>query len=108
MCLTFSCDPSEVYFIDEEETCTASIGKLPVEKIEQAGFTQKQALAIIRALIPISVTLEDYYVESSFQFVATEDDIVYDAEKGFASDDGKIGGYFGYYFGSDNEPDLPI
>lgn len=119
MCLTFSCEPSEVWFVDEDKkTCTVSIKQLPIEKIEQAGFTQKQALAIIKALIPVSVTLEDYYVESTFEFSAGEDDMYKEEneEKGFSGErklsDGTTktiyGGYFGYYFASDNEPTLPI
>ena len=104
---TFNCELDEIQFVDEEETCTISIKTLPVEKISKAGFTQKQALAIIKSMIPICITLNSYYVESTFEFA--EDETTYDEDKGFTDvEGGTVGGYFGYLFASDNEPILPI
>ena len=105
--MMFNCDPNEIYFVDDEETCTVSIEALPVDKILKAGFTQKQAMTLIRAMIPICVTVNTYFVESTFEFSA--DEMTFDDEKGFTDvEGGTIGGYFGYLFGSDDEPELPI
>ena len=107
LCKTFNCEPNEVHFEDDEEPCTVSIKALPIDKIAKAGFTQKQALAIIKAVMPVCITLNSYYVESTFEFA--EDETTYDDEKGFTDvEGGTVGGYFGYLFGSDNEPILPI
>lgn len=104
--MIFNCDPSEIYFTDEPESCTISIGSLPVEKIAEAGFPQKQALALIESMIPICISVNPYYVESSFEFAA--DETTFDDKKGFTDKEGGlIGGYFGYIFASDNEPKMP-
>lgn len=109
--MIFKCDPSEIHFenetSDEAKMCTLEIVKLPVDKISQAGFTQKQAMAIIKAMIPICVSVKDYFVESTFEFA--ENETTYDNDKGFTDvEGGTVGGYFGYFFASENEPEFPI
>lgn len=110
---TFEDDGTNMFtFADDENTfdakmCTVEIVKLPLDKIAKAGFTQKQALALIKALIPICVSVEDYFVESTFEYA--ENETTFEAEKGFTDvEGGTVGGYFGYLFGSDDEPEFPI
>ena len=110
---TFESDGEELFITAENENsydakmCTVEIVKLPIDKIAKAGFTQKQAMALIKAMIPICVSIQDYFVESTFEFA--EDETTYDSEKGFTDvEGGTVGGYFGYLFASEDEPEFPI
>lgn len=110
---TFETDGDDIFILSNNETsfdakmCTVEIVKLPVDKISQAGFTQKQALAIIKAMLPICISLRDYFVESTFEFA--ENETTYENDKGFTDvEGGTVGGYFGYLFASEDEPEFPI
>ena len=99
----FNCDPSEIHFVDEESMCTISLETLPVDKIKEAGFTQKQAWETIKTMIPVCISLNDYYVPSTFEFAADEN--TFNERKGFTDvEGGTVGGFFGYIFASENEP----
>ena len=103
---TFDCDPSLIIIEDGEEPFTARIVAIPLGAIIQAGLTTTQAYAIVKSLLPIGIKLTSFVFEGTFEFGAGEDD--FDDAKGFANNEGTIGGYFGTTFTNDSDEILPI
>lgn len=98
--------PNEIELVEQEESCTVKLEKMPINVLAQAGFTSKQAVQMIENLLPICVTLEADMFEGTFEFSAIENE--YDENKGFADDAGTIGGTFSMLLGEDKDTPLPI
>lgn len=108
----FNCKGSDISLEDIEVTetdtpCVLKLTKFPIQVLIDAGFSSRQAVAMIESLLPVGVTLAADNFEGSFEF--SEMDNVYDNKAGFADIDGSIGGYFGLLLGEDDTiPVLPI
>lgn len=116
ICLTFNCEPSEVYIKENftDTTSSVAIEKLPLGVIAKSGMNTAQTIQIIKRLLPVGIEVEAFSFEGTFEFSATEDDMSVDgATKGFTDTEENmtvetaIGGYLGgIYDGNDQE--LPI
>lgn len=107
ICMTFDCEPSQVYIKEKDSPCTVELVVLPLSVINRAGLTTKQTVAMIKQLLPVGITLESFLFEGTYTFGNLEND--YDEEAGFCDvEGGTIGGYFGLVYGEDEEPLLPI
>lgn len=106
ICATFGCEKSDILIEDTIYPCTVNASVFPVVQINEAGFTASQALAIMRSLMPICITLAPIMI-GSFCFADGEDE--YDDEAGFTDvEGGTIGGDFAIVYGSDEEIELPV
>lgn len=105
VCATFGCSENSIKFEDVYAECTVRATVFPMNEINEAGFTAAQALAIIKSLLPVCVTLEPIVVDGTFEFADTEG--VIDDEAGFADDNGTIGGTLSWIYGGDGY-ELPI
>lgn len=105
VCATFACRENSIKFEDVYAKCTVRATVFPMNEINEAGFTAAQALAIIKSLLPVCVTLEPIVVDGTFEFADTEG--VIDDEAGFADDNGTIGGTLSWIYGGDGY-ELPI
>lgn len=106
MCLLFKADASEISISETDNPCEVEITKLPLTVLLEAGFTSKQAVEIVKTLLPICVTLVATGFEGTFEFSATADEASDTA--GFADDAQTIGGFFGMLYGEDEDAPLPI
>lgn len=107
ICMTFDCEPSQVYIKEKDSPCTVELVVLPLSVINRAGLTTKQTVAMIKQLLPVGITLESFLFEGTYTFSNQEND--YDEKAGFCDvEGGTIGGYFGLVYGEDEEPLLPI
>lgn len=102
---TLNCDKSDISVKEGADPCVAEIN-LSLKVINAAGFTANQATALIKALLPIGISLENSLYEGTFEFGELETD--YDEEKGFSDDAGTIGGYLGMTAGENQDIILPI
>ncbi len=92
---------------EEERPCVVKLTKFPVQILLNAGFSSRQAVAMIESLLPICVTLAADNFEGTFEFA--ESASVYDELAGFGDVEQTIGGYLGLYLGDDDKiPVLPI
>lgn len=105
LCLTFNCNPQDIYIVDGEEPLTVEVKKIPFSIINNAGFSATQAVAIIKQLLPPSVKVVGNFTGT---FAFTSNATTKNAEKGFANLDRTTGGYFGAIITSGVETDLPI
>ena len=107
LCITFNCEPTEVYIKEGSHPCTVEIAMLPLNVLNRAGLTVKQVIGMVERLLPVGVTLDTFLFEGTFLF--SDDDWVETMTQGFASDDGTIeGGYLGVVNGEEDEIVLPI
>lgn len=108
ICMTFDCEPSEVYIAEKEDPCVVELVVMPLAVINKAGLTTRQTVELVKQLLPVGVALESFLFEGTFCFSETETE--YDTEAGFAisETDQSIGGYLGIVYGEDDEPELPI
>lgn len=106
VCATFGCEQSALKFEESTDPCTIKAKVFPVKEINAAGFTASQALAIIKSLLPVCVTLETIVVDGTFEFADSEG--VIDNNAGFTDvEGGTIGGTFGTVYGGEGS-ELPI
>lgn len=92
---------------EEERPCVVRLTKFPVQILISAGFSSRQAVAMIESLLPICVTLAADNFEGTFEFAESAG--VYDELAGFGNVEQTIGGYLGLYLGDDEKiPVLPI
>lgn len=101
----FGCKIAEISLDDikvteTERACVLQLTKFPLHILTDAGFTSKQAVAMIETLLPVCVVLEAHEFEGTFEF--SEKTLEYDEVAGFADDNRKIGGYFGLLLGEDD------
>lgn len=107
ICYTFGCTPKDVLITEDETPLTVHVEKVPLDKIIKAGFSSQQAEAIIKRLLPVSVTIETLQFEGTFEFGETEGE--YDVEAGFGETlDGDTGGYLGLLGSQESIGELPI
>lgn len=108
LCATFDCEPSQVLFTIEEAPCTVTLAALPLASIVGAGLTTSQTVALVKALLPVGVTLDSFLFDGTFEFAANEG--VFENDKGFTDVEGndEIGGFFGVTNGDENDILLPI
>lgn len=108
----FDCEAGDVSLDDIEVTetetpCVLKLTKFPIQVLIDAGFSSRQAVAMIETLLPICVTLAADNFEGTFEFTNIADE--YDKKAGFADEAGTIGGYLGLLLGEDDTiPVLPI
>ncbi|WP_302326277.1 hypothetical protein [Enterocloster lavalensis] len=92
---------------EEERPCVVKLTKFPVQILISAGFSSRQAVAMIESLLPICVTLAADNFEGTFEFAESVG--VYDELAGYGNVEQTIGGYLGLYLGDDDKiPVLPI
>ena len=97
----------DLEIVEGECPCVVRLTKFPVYVLINAGFSSRQAVAMIESLLPVCVTLSADNFEGTFEFADTAD--VYDEQAGFGNIGQTIGGYLGLYLGDDdNIPVLPI
>lgn len=107
ICITFDCEPSQIYIVEAQNPCTVDIIVLPLSVIIHAGFTTSQTLTLIKSLLPVGVTLETFLFEGTFELASTEG--ITDIDKGFSSYEGsENGGHLGITGTGENDPILPI
>lgn len=93
--------------MEEEQPCVVKLTKFPVYVLINAGFSSRQAVAMIESLLPVCVTLSADNFEGTFEFADTANE--YDEGAGFGNLEQTIGGYLGLYLGDDDKiPVLPI
>lgn len=93
--------------VEGERPCVVRLTKFPVYVLINAGFSSRQAVAMIESLLPVCVTLSADNFEGTFEFADTAD--LYDEQAGFGNIGQTIGGYLGLYLGDDDKiPVLPI
>lgn len=106
ICATFGCDNTALKLEESDNPCTIKATVFPVSEINAAGFTAAQALAIIKSLLPVCVTLEPIVVDGTFEFA--DDEGIIDDAAGFTDvEGGEIGGTFGWIYGGEGSA-LPI
>lgn len=103
----FECEANEIILRDGTAPCVVEIEKFPLDVLISAGFTSKQAIAMLELLLPIGVTINDANFDGTFEFSDTADE--YDELAGFGDIEQTIGGYLGLLLGDDeNSPVLPL
>lgn len=103
----FGCGAEQIVIRDSEKPCRVRLETFPLELLVSAGFSSKQAIAMIESILPIGVRVDDANFEGTFEFAETEGE--YDEAAGFADVEQTIGGYFGLLQGEDeNSPILPL
>lgn len=93
ICATFNSAADETDICESDIPCTVENAILPFKVLQESGMTMTQIIELIETLLPITVTLGVLDLTGTFEFSDAEDE--YDELKGFANDDGSIGGYFG-------------
>lgn len=106
LCETFDCEPSQVIILDGDDPFTVNVTALPLSVINEAGLTTSQTVAILKSMLPVGMTLTSFLFDGTFEFGANDSD--YDETKGFADDNGTIGGYFGATSSDISDNTLPI
>lgn len=108
ICMTFDCEPSEIYIAEKEEPGVVELVVIPLAIINKAGLTTRQTVQLVKRLLPVGIELESFLFEGTFEFSNVENE--YDKTKGFAISETNqsIGGYLGIVYGEDDEPILPI
>lgn len=92
---------------EEDRPCVVKLTKFPVYVLIKAGFSSRQAVAMIEALLPICVTLSADNFEGTFEFSEEYGD--YDENAGFGDPEQLTGGYLGLFLGDDDTiPILPV
>lgn len=103
----FNCEPSDIVLNDSEKPCRVELSRFPLEVLVNAGFTSRQAVAMLEMLLPVGVTIDNGKFEGTFEFAETATE--YDENSGFGNIEQTIGGYLGLLLGSDAvEPILPL
>lgn len=94
--------------LSETETpCVVRLTRFPTYVLVNAGFSSRQAVAMIEMLLPVCVTLSADNFEGTFEFADSSE--IYDEAAGFADLSMTIGGYLGLLLGEDDKiPVLPI
>lgn len=100
-------DNSSELAIDDAEGGNVHIRSIPLATLVSSGFSSRQAIQLIKQLLPIGVGIITDGFEGTFEFDSSEN--VYDESKGFADLNNSFGGYLGLMLGDDdNAPVLPL
>lgn len=107
ICYTFGCGLEDVLITEDKTPMTVHVERVPLDKIVNAGFSSQQAEAIIKRLLPVTVTVKTLQFEGTFEFAETEGE--YDEKVGFGDTvDGEMGGYLGLLGSQESMEELPI
>lgn len=107
LCMTFNCEPKQVYIEETNEPCQVKMVTLPLDILNTSGMTVNQVTQLIQSILPICIRMDSLSLEGTFEFADNEND--YNITKGFCdAEGGNIGGYLGYISSDTNEPVLPI
>jgi len=97
----------DLEIVEDDRPCVVKLTKFPVFVLVNAGFSSRQAVAMIETLLPICVTLSADNFEGTFEFSDSVNE--YDESAGFGDIEQTVGGYLGLYLGDDDKiPVLPI
>lgn len=96
----------DIVIEEADEPCTVKVVKLPLDALIAAGFTSRQAVELIKMVMPVGISVVAENFDGTFEFSATADE--YNEDAGFADDEQTIGGYFGLLYGEDDETVLPV
>lgn len=100
-------DNSNELAIDDAEGGNVHIRSIPLATLVASGFSSRQAIQLIKQLLPIGVGIISDGFEGTFEFDSSEN--VYDESKGFADLNNSFGGYLGLMLGDDDSaPVLPL
>ena len=77
----------------DEETRSVKIVDIPLDVLDEAGCTPEQIKQVVESMLSTGVYVQSAEFTGTFEFGEGENE--YDAAKGFADDNGTIGGYFG-------------
>ena len=100
-------DNSNELAIDDAEGGNVHIRSIPLATLVASGFSSRQAIQLIKQLLPIGVGIITDGFEGTFEFDSSEN--VYDESKGFADLNNSFGGYLGLMLGDDDSaPVLPL
>lgn len=116
--IMFNCSQGDIELedfdiADDDAPCVVRLTKMPFLTLIAAGFTSKQAVALIESVLPVCVTLKADNFEGTFEFGEYFNDeqgerMEYDELKGFGNVEQTIGGLLGLMLGDDEESPLPI
>lgn len=105
--MVFSANGGDIIMQDSEKPACVKLTRFPLQTLVNAGFTSRQVVDMINAILPICVSVDADEFEGTFEFAETGNE--YDAEAGFADIEQTIGGYFGMLLGDDdNYKILPL
>lgn len=94
LCVTFDCKPSQIYIEESQEPCMVNVIKLPLEVIVKIDISPESTTKLIKSILPVGITLQNYLYEGTFTFSDYEDE--YNENEGFCDvEGGTLGGYFG-------------
>lgn len=99
ICVTFSCEPTDIALAELDEPCKLRLEGLPISKLMESNIDIDTAVQIVYGLMPAGVQLEGVDFSGTFEF-AGGTELVYDENTGFADDARTIGGYLGLMAGS--------
>ena len=91
------CDKSSIHIVESETPNRVIIKDIHLTVLENAGFEPEEIIDLLNSLLAVNVKVETFAFTGTFEF--GEDEYEYDETKGFADDDGTIGGYLGLYGG---------
>lgn len=109
---SLDCPESDIYIsnsyenADTDEPAALVIEKIPLKHLNAIGLTIGQFVQIVMQIIPAGVRLSFVNLEGTFAFSSTSEIEV--CEEGFSDLEGKIGGFLGGSFGTDDDYKLPI
>ena len=92
--VAFDVPVTSFQFRETENLCEVEAANLPFAVLQNAGMTAAQMQEMIKALLPVGVSLAPLELSGTFEFSANADE--YDAGAGFGNAEQTIGGYFGY------------
>lgn len=95
----FNCSTSDIS-LDDTGNCTVQLTKMPIEVLLNAGFTSKQAAAMIESLMPVGANLSVESFDGTFEFSASDDD--------FSEEAGFDYGTLSMLFGEDEDIPIPV
>lgn len=101
ICVTFSCDPTDITLTELDEPCKLRLEGLPIYKLTESNIDIDTAVQIVLGLMPAGVQLEGVDFSGTFEFSGGTE-LVYDKDKGFADVDLTIGGFLGLMAGSNS------
>ena len=100
-------DNSNELIVEDAKGGNVCIRSIPLSTLIASGFSSRQAIQLIKQLLPIGVGIITDGFEGTFEFDSSEN--VYDESKGFADLNRSFGGYLGLMLGDDdNAPVLPL
>jgi len=91
----FKCNYLDIILENADLPAFINIKKMSIQTIIEVGFTIKQALDIIRSLLPITIDIKEANLEGTFELsdIAEQKDY----NKGFGDVSQTKGGYFGTF-----------